>query len=182
MHGILRFTFLIKKKRRETIHRNISIETSKLNKTYVEKRGSFQFKMQWKKKRRRETIHRNISIETSKFKQNLLVGKEIPFNLRCKKNKNKRIGSFLIFRSRLVERLSSFQKASNQHTPRAWERRTKKSLIRCLWVTVPSRTGCYVPEHRGEGIAFVGGGGTATIEEVERGLETERNIPRDSTD
>lgn len=68
MHGILRFTFLIKRKRRETIHRNISIETSKLNKTYVEKRGSFQFKMQWKKKRRRETIHRNISIETSKFK------------------------------------------------------------------------------------------------------------------
>lgn len=78
--------------------------------------------------------------------------------METRNNKNKRIESFSFFD--LVEQLSRihFKRRRISIFPvRVSERWTKESLIRCLWVTVPRRTGCYVPEHTGRGgVAIVG--------------------------
>lgn len=108
------------------------------------------------------------------------MGKEIPFNLRCKKNKNKTIGSFLIFRSRLVSSIVFISKGVElAYSSCVGE--TNEGIVNSMPLGDCSESNRML-RSRGEGVAIVGGGGTATIEEVERGLETERNIPRDSTD
>lgn len=106
------------------------------------------------------------------------MGKEIPFNLRYKKNKNKRIGSFLIFRSR---RTIVFISKGVELAYSSCVGETNEGIVNSMPLGDCTESNRML-RSRGEGVAFVGGGGMATIEEVERGLETERNIPRDSTD